>query len=164
MWWIALNRKRQHPQQELFSFRLCFGPVLCNSPNVYLVVSFLTFLGMKYVEMNTCGVICFVHLWQTSPVTTILKWFECSFCIFIIEYVGWDGRTLPFFYERTRQGAWRPATRHFATQGLIQNPQKSTDVYSLISVDLNTFLSLRLALLRVAWPSNIFGGLRRNIL
>lgn len=50
------------------------------------------------------------------------------------------------------------------TQGLIQNPQKSTDVYSLISVDLNTFLSLRLALLRVAWPSNTFGGLRRNIL
>lgn len=42
------------------------------------------------------------------------------------------------------------------TQGLIQNPQKSIDVYSLISVDLNTFLSLRLALLRVAWPSNIW--------
>lgn len=37
--------------------------------------------------------------------TTILKWFECSFRIFIIEYVGWDDRTLPFFYERTRQGA-----------------------------------------------------------
>ena len=50
------------------------------------------------------------------------------------------------------------------TQGLIQNPQKSIDVYSLISVDLNTFLSLRLALLSVAWPSNVFGGLCRNVL
>lgn len=45
-------------------------------------------------------------------------------------------------------------------QGLIQNPQKSIDVYSLISVDLNTFLSLKL---RVAWPSNIFGGLHRHV-
>lgn len=93
--------------------------------------------------------------------------FKCSLRTYMykIEYVGWDGRSLPFSYQRSRQGAQSPANCHsLFTQGLIQNPQKSIDVYSLISVDLNTFLSLRLALLRVAWPSNVFGGLHRSIL
>lgn len=50
------------------------------------------------------------------------------------------------------------------TQGLILYPQKSIDVYSLILVHLNAFRNLRHPLLRLAWPSNIFGELRRNML
>lgn len=165
MWWIALTRKRQHPQQESFSFR-CFGPVLCSSLNVCLVVHIFPCFPWKEIcgDQYLCSQMfcpslankCCYHL------KVIMIWVFILYII--IEYMGWECGTLPFFYQRTRRRAQSPATCHFATQSLIQNPQKYIDVCSLISVDLNTFLSLRLPLLRVAWPSNLSGGLHGTIL
>lgn len=69
--------------------------------------------------------------------------------------MGWDGRTLPFCYQRTSKG---PAAHFFTTQGLIQKSQKPVHVYALVSVDLNICLSLILALLRDTWPSKYLEG------
>lgn len=51
--------------------------------------------------------------------------------------MGWGGRSLPFFYQRTRQGAQSPATRHFATHsGFDPEP---TEIHRCLFLDFSRF-------------------------
>lgn len=51
--------------------------------------------------------------------------------------MGWDGRTLPFFYQRTRQGAQSPATHHCVTHSGFD--PELTEIHRCLFFDFSEF-------------------------